>query len=916
MSSSLYRLGLRASHTPKRIILAWLGIIVLLGALAGAFGDRLSDEFAIPGTEAQQGLDNLETRFPEMSGTSGEMVFRTTDGSPIDSHRDEITAVMKEISTYKDVVAAPDPYGEHTKGVTSEDGTALMGSVQMDGGIGSYDPNSIEKIQKLASEHTGNGLEVIPSGQMLKYPSVPISITEALGVFAALIILAVSFRSLVAAFIPIVTALVGVGIAMLLMFAGTSILTVSSTAPTLAVMIGLAVGIDYSLFIVSRHIDQLRDGMAVDESIGRATATSGSAVVFAGMTVVIALIGLFITGIPFLTIMGVVSAIAVAANVAVALTLLPAILALLGERLRPKSARSSRNAQQADGPDHRSGSHAAKPARTPLREKWVRLITRVPALTLIVVLAATAALIIPAKDLRLALPDQGTEPVGSASRVGNDVVVEEFGEGYTAQILVTADIVNSTDPVGVVDELAARATKLDGVRTVQLATPNRGADMGVVVLIPEHGSSHPSTAKLVEDLRDHAAGWEKDLNISQVTVTGSTAAATDITARLSAALIPFGIFVVGLSLVLLAIVFRSIWVPIKAALGFFLSIGVAFGVSAMVFEYGWGADMLNIAATGPVISFMPIIVMGVLFGLAMDYEVFLVSRMREDFTHTRDAKGAITRGFTHSAPVVIAAALIMLFIFAAFVPESTFEVQPIALALAAGVFVDAFIVRMTLVPAVLALIGERAWHLPAWLDRLLPNMDVEGEGLATVLEHQAWTREHGRAVIRLNEVTAPLLSGTGTLGPISEHVRSGEIMLVTAPTADERDTFTLLSAGRLLPESGHVVIGDRIIPLETGAAQQNVLLTGEDPVGALTRHRPSDPTATAVVLPSLAALVEADGGVDALLSRTRQGSAAVIAADTDPAALLDQIDDLADVRILDLADLRTRPTDENAEVLA
>lgn len=237
-------------------------------------------------------------------------------------------------------------------------------------------------------------------------------------------------------------------------------------------------------------------------------------------------------------------------------------------------------------------------------------------------------------------------------------------------------------------------------------------------------------------LREQAPGWERELGIADMKVTGQTAVTIDITDRLSGALVPFGVFVVGVSLLLLAIVFRSIWVPIKASLGYLLSLGAAFGAVAMVFEYGWGNAALNVHVIGPVISFMPIMVMGVLFGLAMDYEVFLVPRVREEYVHSGDARGAIERGFTASAPVVIAAALIMISVFASFVPEGTYMIQPIAAALAVGVLVDAFVVRMTLVPAVLALLGDRAWRLPAWLDRLLPTMDVEGEGLVRVLEHR------------------------------------------------------------------------------------------------------------------------------------------------------------------------------------
>ncbi|MGO1201338.1 MAG: MMPL family transporter, partial [Dermabacteraceae bacterium] len=627
----------------------------------------------------------------------------------------------------------------------------------------------------------------------------------------------------------------------------------------------LAVGIDYALFILSRHRDQLSQGDDVRESIGKALATSGSAVIFAGMTVIVALVGLFITGIPFLTVMGVAAAATVAVSVVVALTMLPAMMAILGERLRP---RRIRRAMADNGGVLPAPDPEARPRRS-LGRTWVRLVTKVPALTILVVIVGVGALAVPIKDLELALPDLGTEPTGTAARDTYDLVAEEFGPGYNGPLLVTADIINTTDPLGVVEELESDVAALDHVKEIQLATPNRGADMAVVVVIPEGGPTDQSTKDLVAELRDSADGWERDLSISDVTVTGATAVGIDVTDKLSDALLPFALFVVGLSLILLALVFRSIWVPIKASVGYLFSVAAAFGVTAMVFEYGWFNGPLFVDVNGPVVSFMPIMVMGVLFGLAMDYEVFLVSRMREEFVHTRDARGAIERGFTANAPVVTAAALIMVAVFAGFVTSGWFMLQPIAVALAVGVLVDAFVVRMTFVPAVLALLDRHAWWLPGWLSRALPTVDVEGEGLAAVLEHRRWTEEHGEHALRLQDTGAPLLDGPGSLGPLTGSITPGTLLVVRAPDDAARGTFLALVAGRHRPSSGILAVHDRLAPDDIAAIQSRAhwIGAGEQVAARLAGISGHGVNKTVVVIEQIGDLAHAAATDDMLIER-------------------------------------------------
>ncbi|OFT66047.1 RND transporter [Brachybacterium sp. HMSC06H03] len=824
MSSSLYRLGLLMASLRWKIVGAWVALLVIVGGLAVVLGGTFTADIEIPGTEGQRGIDTLANRFPEMGGTAGQVVLVTEDGSSVDEHQDEIDALMGDIAEVEGVAAAPSPFDDLSPGTRTDDDTAIIAQFQMEGQTGAFPESSVEEIRSLVEEAGTPSLETHLGGQVLQSAEVPFGAGEVFGIIAALIILAIVFRSLVPAFIPIVTAVVGVGVSMLALVALSAGVDIPSVTTALGAMLGLAVGIDYALFILSRHRDQLAQGDDVHESIGKSLATSGSAVIFAGLTVIIALVGLFITGIPFLTVMGVAAAATVALSVVVALTMLPALMGILGERLRPRSIRRLMAENEGALPE-------AGPARRPRRSfgrTWVRLVTKVPALTILAVVIGVGALAIPIKDLELALPDLGTEPVGTDARDTYDLVSEEFGPGYNGPLLVTADIINTTDPLAVVDELESDISELDHVKEIQLATPNQGADMAVVVVIPEGGPTEQSTKDLVADLRDSADGWEQDLSISDVTVTGATAIGIDVTDKLSAALLPFALFVVGLSLILLTLVFRSLWVPLKASVGYLFSVAAAFGVTSMVFEYGWFNGPLFVDVNGPVVSFMPIMVMGVLFGLAMDYEVFLVSRMREEFVHTGDAKHSIERGFTANAPVVTAAALIMVSVFAGFVTSGWFMLQPIAVALAVGVLVDAFVVRMTFVPAVLALLGRHAWWLPRWLDRLLPTVDVEGEGLAGVLEHRHWTEQNGRHSLRLEDAVAPLLGEKGTLGPLTGAVAPGSLLVVRAPDSAARATFLGLVAGRVAPVSGVLAVHDRLSPDDIGAVQAQVHWIGAD----------------------------------------------------------------------------------------
>ena len=714
MSSALYALGHWAVRRRRLVVALWVALIVILGASAGLLQRGMADAFEIPGTQSQKAMDALSSRFPEFAGASGQVVVSAPAGSKVTDPA--VTARIEDLTAryaaLPHVSGATSPFNELVKGTVAPDGSAAIIAVQLDLASDDVTDSTREPLIALAHEATAAGLTTSVGGALFTPTAPEMSITEGLGVVVALIVLVVTLGSAIAAGIPLLTSLLGVAMSMSFILIATHFTTITSTAPFLALMIGLAVGIDYALFILSRHRDLLAEGVEVEEAAAQATGTAGSAVVFAGATVAIALLALGVAQIPFLSVMGIAAAVGVGCAVVVALTLLPALIGAAGTRLTPKRVADAHHARR-----HTSWSAS-----------WVRLVTKVPALTAILVIGGLGVAALPARDLTLALPNNGTSAPGSTQREAFDTVARAFGPGANAPLAITLDIVATTDPLGVVADIEKMVLATPGIASTSVATPNRGADTGVIVAIPEGSAESQVTKDALTAVRALAPEVERQFGV-ELAVTGHTAAQVDVASRLSDALLPFGIVVVGLSLVLLMLVFRSLLVPITAAVGYLLSLGASFGAVSAVAHWGWLAAPLGVSQTGPVIAFMPIIVMGVLFGLAMDYQVFLVSSMRSRYVHGDDAKDAVSHGFVDAARVVTAAAIIMVAVFAAFVPKGALYIKPIALGLAVGVFVDAFVVRMTLVPAVMRLLGPAAWWLPRWLDRLLPVLDVEGESL-------------------------------------------------------------------------------------------------------------------------------------------------------------------------------------------
>jgi putative drug exporter of the RND superfamily len=734
MASLLARLG-RASFRHRGLVsVAWLAVLGTVVALLLTLGNSFDDEFTIPGSESQEALDQLAAASPGAAGVGAQIVFVAPDGQTVadPAVAAVIEQVVAEAQRAPQVASVVSPFASQA---VTPDGGAALATVQYDVPRELLDETSLDALQETTAVAEEAGLEVAVGGNAFGTTGVTIGATEFIGVAVAVLVLVLTFGSLLAAGMNLLTAIVGIGVGMGGLLLTSNVVTLSSSAPTLALMIGLAVGIDYTLFILSRHRTQLATGMDPEESAARATGTAGSAVVFAGLTVVIALSGLAVVGIPFLTVMGVGAAGTVLVAVLVALTLLPALLGFAGPRLAPRPGSRAARRELADAQES-TGAGGSMGAR------WTRLITRRPLLTVLAVLAGLVALAVPAPQLQLALPDNSTAAPESPERQAYDLISDNFGPGLNGPLVV---LVSDLDPATAEQAVGSIAVAIGGTPTgtpgefqgglddVAFAQPTLLPDgtTAIVTVIPESGPQAEETNALVADLRDLAPDLEEQTG-ADLAVTGQTAVAIDVSDRLGDALLPFAVVVVGLALVLLLLVFRSILVPIKAAVGFLLSVGASFGAVVAVFQWGWFDDVLGVPATGPVISFLPVLLMAVLFGLAMDYEVFLVSRMREEYVHGAEPREAVVTGARHAARVVVAAALIMFSVFASFVTIEDVIVKAIALGLAVGILVDAFLVRMTLVPAVLALLGRSAWWLPRWLDRALPDLDVEGARLGPV----------------------------------------------------------------------------------------------------------------------------------------------------------------------------------------
>ncbi|MDX2933459.1 MMPL family transporter [Streptomyces ipomoeae] len=737
MATFLYKLGRFSFRRRRLVALLWVALLAAVGIGAASANTTGDNSFSIPGTEAQKAFDLLDERFPALSadGAQASIVFRAPGGEKITAADNKATveAAVAELGDgNKQIARVIDPFKSNA---VSRDGSTAYVSVGYNVQFNEMSDTSKDTLDKVLHEGRDAGLTVEAGGTaMAEIPET--GSAEIVGIALAALVLVITFGSLVAAGLPLLTAVVGVGVGVASIMALTEVFDLSSTTPTLASMIGLAVGIDYALFVVSRYRAELAEGRDREEAAGLAVGTAGSAVVFAGLTVVIALAGLTVVNIPSLTKMGLAAAGTVAIAVIIALTLIPALLGFAGKRVL---GRKARNAHKASKGTQRAAASSDKPN---MGTRWAHFVLRRPVAVLITAAVALGVVAVPVASLKMGLPGDGDQPTSTTQRKAYDMLAESFGPGVNGPLLVTVDA--AADGGDVKTEAASVSKTVTGLKHVAAVTPatyDQSGRTAILTVIPTTGPDSTKTEDLLADIRDHT-----DANVM---VTGMTAMKVDVSEKLNDALAPYLGLVVGLAFLLLILVFRSILVPLKAALGFLLSVLASLGAVVAVFQWGWAADLIGVEQTSPIMSMMPIFMIGVVFGLAMDYEVFLVTRMREAHVHGESPRQAIVTGFQHGTRVVTAAAVIMICVFAGFIGSNEAMVKMIGFGLAIAVFFDAFIVRMTIVPAVLALLGDKAWWLPKWLDKALPNVDVEGEGLTRHIADTPQDPEAQRELIRV-----------------------------------------------------------------------------------------------------------------------------------------------------------------------
>ncbi|NJP23443.1 MMPL family transporter [Microbispora sp. SCL1-1] len=757
MAVFFYRVGRWAFRRRRLVGVLWVGVLLVVGFLGVRAPSSGDEALRMPGTESQQAFDLLAERFPGTNPEAAEarLVFQASDGRQVTARANK-AAIEKALGTLEgsaQVDSVSDPF---SSGAVSKDGTMAYARINYTVGADDLTQEAKQTLQAAADQARGAGLTVEFGGTaLLTQPQTGAS-TELIGLGVAAVVLFLTLGSVIAAGLPLMTALIGVLISLMGIFALARPLGLTSTVSILSLMLGLAVGIDYSLFITSRFRDERARGREPAEAAGRAVGTAGSAVVFAGATVFVALAGLSVVGIPELTKMGLASAGTVLISVLIALTLVPALFGFLGDRLLPRAVRRSLGVGRggrgrrsagiggtvANEPFARdvtsaaaAGSFAAYGKRPGIAVRWARFLVRRRLAALLVGVIGLGVIAIPAFSLELGIPGDESKPVTNTQRRAYDLLSEGFGPGFNGPLTVVVDASRAADAQAAADTVARTVRDVDGVVSVGAPVFNPAKDTAVLTAIPASAPNTAETRELVHHIRSAVDAVEDDTHTS-IAVTGRTAVIVDVSESIYSALVIYLAVIIGFAVILLLVVFRSILVPLKAALGFLLSVGAAFGVVVAVIQWGWASSLFGIDQTGPVMSIIPIFVIGVVFGLAMDYEVFLVSRMREEYVHGATSEDAIVTGFRHSGRVVTAAAVIMISVFAGFIGIAQTNIRTTGLGMAAAVAFDAFVVRMAIVPAVLALFGDRSWKLPRKLERVLPNVDVEGRSLDAYLSPQ------------------------------------------------------------------------------------------------------------------------------------------------------------------------------------
>lgn len=732
MARLLLRIGTYSATHRLVIISAWLTFMTVIGFVALTASSLTDGEFDIPGAESSRALTTLDREFPGASEEtqSFDVVFQTADGGSILAP-DNVAIIDSTLAQVAQLPEVTDDASQLTAAGTTISEGGDVGIAQISVAVPRGDDSAITAVMdeagRIAETTSGQGITVEIGGGPGDGGPALFSITELIGAGVAFLVLFITLGSLAAAGANMLTALFSVAIGVGSVLAYSSISTIQDSTLILAVMLGLAVAIDYTLFILTRFRSELREGRSVPESVGIALGTAGSAVVFAGSTVVIALVGLAVVNIPFITEMGMAAAAAVVVAVLIALTLVPVILTSLGYRTLPASQRDAARAATMVAPGSRTPSMESGEAMAPTAQQrgffsgWANLVIRRPRVSIFSTVAVLALLAIPVLSMETALSIPGGA-VNTTERRAYDIVSESFGRGYQTPLIVLVEGDDATTQSAAITETIRG---MDDVASVSPAQANDADTAAIFQVISTEGPNDERTTGVVEELRSAFDG----LGGVNVSVTGQTAVDIDVTTQLNGAFLVYLSVIVGLALLLLVLMFRSIIVPLMATFGFLLSLGSAMGISIVTFQWGWFGSFFGVDEAMPIPSLLPIIVVGILFGLAMDYQMFLVSRIHEAYSRGASPRDAILSGFGRSSTVVAAAAIIMGAVFFGFAFSGGGFVALIGTALAIGILIDAFIVRMIFIPATLAFFGDKAWWLPSWLDRVLPRIDAEGSSL-------------------------------------------------------------------------------------------------------------------------------------------------------------------------------------------
>ncbi len=732
MATLLYRLGRGAFRWRWLVVVLWIG--VLAGVGTGASRAHLGSDsgLAMPGTESQQASDLMKSRFGGASGGGAvaQLVFVAPGGQQVTATADKVAIerIVAEVAAGPQVASAASPF---QAGTMSKDASTAYAPVTYKVTANNLTDASKSALEQAVAEGKAAGLTVEVGGNALTKTPAAGGATEVVGIAAAALILLVTFGALAAAGLPLLVALLSVGIGSAGILAVGSAFGLSETTTALATMLGLAVGIDYAVFIVSRYREERANGREPREAAGLAVGTAGSSVLFAGLTVVIGLAGLCVVGVPMLTKMGLAAAATVVVTVLVALTLVPALLGFWPNAVLSRRARKGRKAAHGAASHGTSADATATGAKTKLNggARWAKWVLRRPVPVLLLTVLGLGVIALPATGLHLGSQDNGTLPTSNTERRAYDDLARAFGPGFNGALTIVVDAKGASDPKAAVTSVEHAISATSGVVSVSTPRFNAAGDTAVFSAVPSTGPSDTKTVDLVHAIRAERAQIDAASGATYA-VTGATALDIDSAAKVQHALPLYLAVVVGLAFVLLLFVFRSVLVPLKAAFGFILSVLAALGAVVAVFQWGWLANLLGVHQTGPIMTLMPIFMVGIIFGLAMDYEVFIAARIREAYVHGDAPRAAIVSGFRASARVVVAAALIMTAVFSGFIGADNALIKMIGFGMAAAVLFDAFVVRMALVPATLALLGKAAWWMPRWLDRVLPRVDVEGEALS------------------------------------------------------------------------------------------------------------------------------------------------------------------------------------------